>query len=120
MVLFSGATTAGTDVVSITYTPPVGPSITIVYTVTVETLSFAPLSADYIVGDPDITIFGAGSPPGGTFSTSVSLPFTDSVTGGTFDALDPSAGTFTFGGATSGGAALIPITLHFSFWQYPN
>ena len=93
------------------YTPPTGPSITSTYTIEVSNLTFVPTSpASFLVGDAPLTITAVGAPALGTYSTSLTLPATDPVTGGTFDALDPSGGTFTFATPTSGGPASIPIT----------
>ena len=107
---FTSATSTGLASVGITYTPLVGPTITLPYEVTVVDLTFSPDPGMFRVGDTDLSISASGFPTGGTYSTSVSLPLTDPVTGGVFDSLSSTTGSFTFGGATTGGPATIPIT----------
>jgi subtilisin-like proprotein convertase family protein len=111
---FSGATSAGTATVAITYTPPTGTPLTLVYSVTVFTsppstaLTFAPAGpASITAGDPVLSITATGTPSGGTYSSAVSMGGT---TGGSFSAISPSTGLFTFSGSTSAGTASIGIT----------
>jgi subtilisin-like proprotein convertase family protein len=112
---FSGATATGTANVNITYTPSgVGASVTLNYVVDVKlvapptSIQFSPASpASVVVGDPSLTITALGIPSGGVYS---SATLTDSGTGGTFSAISPSTGVFTFSGALASGTASIPIT----------
>jgi hypothetical protein len=82
--------------------------VTVLVTPPPASLSFNPLSpASVTAGDPDLNITALGSPSGGTFSSGASL---GGSTGGTFTAVHPSLGTFTYMGSTSAGTASIDIT----------
>jgi subtilisin-like proprotein convertase family protein/replication initiation and membrane attachment protein DnaB len=111
---FSGTTSAGTSSIDVTYTPLAGAPAVLTYTVNVSavpppaSLSFSPLSpASVTVGDPALNITATGSPSGGTYSTS---NFVAGGTGGTFSAISPTMGTFTFSGTTSAGTSSIDVT----------
>ena len=71
-------------------------------------LSFSPTGpATFIVGGPPITTSAIGTPPGGTYTGG---GFTDSGTSGIVSTVDLSDGSFTFGGASTGGEVSVPIT----------
>jgi subtilisin-like proprotein convertase family protein len=72
-----------------------------------STLSFNPVSpASITAGDP-LSVTATGSPAGGTFSSTGANAGT---TGGTFSAINPTSGVFTFTGSTATGTASVNIT----------
>jgi subtilisin-like proprotein convertase family protein len=111
---FSGATSAGTARLNVTYTPTMGPPLTLPYSVLVfasdppPSLTFAPANPSLLtVGTPLVSFNGIGSPSGGTYSTS---NLSAGGTGGTFSSIDPSTGVFSFSGTTSAGTARLDVT----------
>ena len=104
---FSGATTGGTATADILYTPPIGATVLMTYTVNVTSLTFSPPSpAGVAVGDV-LFVTATGLPPGGTYSGGGA---TDLVTGGSFSTIDSVGGTFTFSGAIATGTATTSFT----------
>jgi multidrug resistance efflux pump len=111
---FSGTTSAGTSSIDVTYTPLAGAPAVLTYVVNVSavpppaSLVFSPTSpASVTVGDPALNITATGSPSGGTYSNGVG---NTGATGGSFSAIHPSLGTFSYTGSTGAGTATIDIT----------
>jgi hypothetical protein len=109
---FSGSTQGGTATASFTYSPPAGfPVLTFIYTVHVSSLTFSPASPIAVealsTGSLPVSIQALGLGAGGTYAVG-SGGVSTGGTGGSFSG--PTAtGSFSFSGATSGGAVSISI-----------
>lgn len=112
---YSGATSAGTASITLTYNLGCGPTATMTYNVTVSgsttTVTFAPTSGTYTACNTSTsTTTVTASPSGGTLAVNST---STAVTGGMFNLTDSTvnpSGAFTYSGATAAGTASITLT----------